>query len=118
MLCVPPKKKSIKIISKMNRCTSAVNKMSLALVVVCVLLGLPDTTVARSGLQSEESAPPFKVQKCRISCLEKVRKVLKLSVKIDKIGSNYILSYKYRYKRIKCDPNGDQSDKVNPCVSV
>lgn len=60
----------------MNRCTSAVNKMSLALVVVCVLLGLPDTTVARSGLQSEESAPPFKVQKCRISCLEKVRKVL------------------------------------------
>lgn len=86
----------------MNRCTSAVNKMSLALVVVCVLLGLPDTTVARSGLQSEESAPPFKVQKCRISCLEKVRKVLIrfFIQKITKIGSNYILSYKNRYKRI------------------
>lgn len=52
------------------------------LVVVCLLIcGLvPAANTAavaasshNSGLQSEESAPPFKVQKCRIGCLEKVQ---------------------------------------------
>lgn len=30
-------------------------------------------TSARSGLQSEDSAPPAKVQQCREGCLDKVR---------------------------------------------
>lgn len=55
----------------MSRCSSF--HSSIVLLLLCILLGLPAITVARSGLQSEESAPPFKVQKCRIGCLEKVR---------------------------------------------
>lgn len=56
----------------MNRCKSFSPAHTSMILLCCVLLGLPDFAVARSGLQSEESAPPFKVQKCRISCLEKV----------------------------------------------
>lgn len=67
-MCV---KEEEKIVIKMNRCTS-LNHTKSMIVLCCVLLGLPAITLARSGLQSEESAPPFKVQKCRINCLEKV----------------------------------------------
>lgn len=44
------------------------------LVVVSSILGLAGA-VSRGGLQSEDSAPPSKVQKCREGCLDKVRPV-------------------------------------------
>lgn len=48
----------------------------LATVITCLVLyssifGLAGA-VSRSGLQSEDSAPPKKVQKCREGCLDKV----------------------------------------------
>ena len=42
------------------------------LVAVGSVMGLAGG-VSRGGLQSEDSAPPNKVQKCREGCLEKVR---------------------------------------------
>lgn len=42
------------------------------LVLVSSILGLAG---AAGGLQSEDSAPPSKVQKCREGCLDKVRSI-------------------------------------------
>lgn len=44
------------------------------LVLVSSIMGLAGA-VSRGGLQSEDSAPPNKVQKCREGCLDKVRGV-------------------------------------------
>lgn len=49
-------------------------------------------TSARSGLQSEDSAPPAKVQQCREGCLDKVRLIFFLRV--------YISEFKMDWKEL------------------
>lgn len=95
----------------MNRCNSYQHKATTVMLlssVVIILLGLPAATVARSGLQSEESAPPFKVQKCRIGCLEKVRFILSSAMSLNHVlgTSDGMVEMKAEayVKRIDIDP--------------
>lgn len=59
---------------KMRWCNKSVVAMITHLVLVSSIMGLAGA-VSRGGLQSEDSAPPNKVQKCREGCLDKVRGV-------------------------------------------
>lgn len=63
------------MMSRMTRGMRWCNKSAAAitcLVLVSSIMGLAGA-VSRGGLQSEDSAPPNKVQKCREGCLDKVR---------------------------------------------
>lgn len=60
------KKKIVSIVAKKNYANMNVN---LSVLFFMILIGY---ATARSGLHSEESAPPAKVQQCREGCLEKV----------------------------------------------
>lgn len=68
-------KVSMMMMSRMTRGMRWCNKSAAAitcLVLVSSIMGLAGA-VSRGGLQSEDSAPPNKVQKCREGCLDKVR---------------------------------------------
>lgn len=56
-------------------CNESAAVMITYLVLVSSIMGLAGAA-SRGGLQSEDSAPPSKVQKCREGCLDKVRFVM------------------------------------------
>lgn len=72
--------KSVQVVLQPSIISGKVFKMKMrrAAVVTCLvvvvssIMGLAGA-VSRGGLQSEDSAPPNKVQKCREGCLNKVR---------------------------------------------
>lgn len=56
----------------MKKCCTKSAALIACLVLVSSIMGLAEAA-SKGGLQSEDSAPPNKVQKCREGCLDKVR---------------------------------------------